>query len=84
MSTRDKAKEKTHKVLNSNNNNYLNPLLWVAKASVFSRAMPQIKYMRALPDRIGKIICELNTVLPGKHIKVIYNTLNKRDTKILI
>ena len=46
--------------------------------------MPRIKCKRALPDRVGKLIRELDTALPGKHTKAIYDALNKRDAKILI
>ena len=89
LSTRNKAKEEAHKALdtnknNNNNNNHPNPLLWSAKASVFSRAMPRLKCKRALPNGVGKAIRELDTALPGKHTKAIYDALNKRDAKILI
>ena len=85
LSIRDKAKEKTHKALNNkNNNNYLNLLLWAAKALVFSRAVPRLKKKRALLSKIKKAIYKLNITLPDKYTKVIYNILNKRNTKILI
>ena len=87
LSTRDKAKEKAHNASDNNddnNNNYPNPLLWAAKTSVILRARLQLKCKRALPNEVGKAISELDTALPGKHTKAIYDALNKRDAKILI
>ena len=84
LSTRDKAKEKVHKALDNNRNNHPNPLLWAAKTSIFLRAMPRLKCKRALPNGVEKTIRKLDTALPGKHTKAIYDALTKRDAKILI
>ena len=45
---------------------------------------PQLAYKRMLPQGVGKAIYELNIALSGKHTKVIYDLINKRDAKILV
>ena len=40
--------------------------------------------MRELPRGIGTVIQELDTALPGRHTKLIYDSLKKEDAKILV
>ena len=49
-----------------------------------SQITPQLAYKRMLPQGVGKAIRELDTALPGKHTKVIYDFINKRDARILV
>ena len=37
-----------------------------------------------LPQGVNKAIYKLDIALPGKHIKVTYNIIKKRDTRILV
>ena len=45
---------------------------------------PQLAYKGMLLQGVGKAIRELDTALPGKHTKVMYDTIKKRDARILV
>ena len=80
--TRDKATEEAHKALKRNSSTHLLPQ-WDSMSLTLSRATPQLADKKTLPQGVGKIIQDLDTALPGKHTKVIYN-MDKKDAKILI
>ena len=80
---RDRAKEGAHKALEGDGS-ACTALRWDAMSSTISQMAPQLAYKRILPQGVGKAIRELDTALPGKHTKVIYDLINKRDAKILV
>ena len=80
--TRDRAKEEAHKALISDATQGLPP--WDSISSVISLTRPQLIHKNAIPGGIGKSIRELDTALPGKHTKALYDSLSKRDARILI
>ena len=81
--TRDKAKEGAHKALEGGGS-ACTALRWDVMLSTISRMAPQLAYKRMLPQRVGKAICELDTALTGRHTKVIYDIITKRDARILV
>ena len=79
---RDKAKEEAHKVLERDINH--SQQQWAARSSVLSQMKPLLHRKKELPRRIGRAIRELDTALPGRHTKVIYDSLKKKDARILV
>ena len=77
------AKEGAHKALEGGGS-ACTALRWDAMSSTITQMAPQLAYKRMLPQGVGKAIRELDTALPGKHTKVIYDFINKRDARILI
>ena len=80
--TRDRAKEEAHKALISDATQGLP--LWDLTSSTFSLTRPQLIHKNAIPPGVGKSIHELDTALPGKHTKALYDSLSKRDARILV
>ena len=81
--TRDRAKEGAHKALEGGGST-CTALRWDTMSSTISQMAPQLAYKKMLPQGVGNAIRELDTALPGKHIKEIYNFIIKRDARILI
>jgi hypothetical protein len=54
-----------------------------AKATTLQEMRLRIRAEGALPEGIGKHSKEVDAALPGKHTKVIYDTLNKKEAGIL-
>lgn len=54
-----------------------------AKATILHKMRLQIKAEGALPKDVGRHSKEVDAALPGKHTKVMYDMLNKKEAGIL-
>ena len=80
FSIRDRAKEEARKALKRDTSEHQ----WAATTSVLSQLRPLLLRKRELPHGVGKASQELDTALPGKHTKAIYDSLKKKDARIIV
>ena len=80
--TRDKAKDEAHRALDRDATQGLPQ--WDSISSTIAQITPQLLHMRNIPCSVGKSIRELDTALPGRHTKKLYDSMSKSDARILI
>jgi hypothetical protein len=54
-----------------------------AKSTVINAAIRAQRATKTLPEGIGKFSKRVDTALPGKHTRVLYDTLQRREAKVL-
>ena len=40
--------------------------------------------IKTLLNKVGKYLRDINTILPGKHTYILYNSLKQREASILV
>jgi hypothetical protein len=53
-----------------------------AKSTIINNAIAK-EETRTLPDGVGKYSKEMDTALPGKHTRTLYNTFKRREASVL-
>ena len=57
---------------------------YLASSTIFNNAVKTISTTRPIPERIGRYSKEVDTALPGRHTRIIYDNLNRNDARILV
>jgi hypothetical protein len=55
----------------------------VAKSTALGLQLSELRRKRTLPNDIGKHIKDIDTALPGKHVRKLYDMLKRPEASIL-
>jgi len=53
-----------------------------AKSTIINNAIGE-REMKTLPDGVGKYSRDIDTALPGKHTRILYDSLKRREASVL-
>jgi hypothetical protein len=55
-----------------------------AKSTILNIALQDLRGKRKLPKGVGRYTTELDRALPGKHTKLLYDSLKRTEARILV